>query len=460
MKKINNLLALLFAAVLLFSSCAGGTTATLTTTAASTGGGTTTSKTTAVTTKPSPWEIDEDVNFRGETFTFAILTDYGDIDGYGIGESESGDKYMNVTIKERNEYIYETFNGKTEIVKMSAAALASELEAGSCKVDFVYAPYGAVNTKYCYDTESLEVDFTQPWWNSVTSRMRAGGKSYAMAGCFSLETYDSLEAMFFNKDVQKKVASLKDVDFYELVYENEWTIDKLLEFSRLALAEAEMCGFISEKDGVSSLYFASGQRFISETQNGGETVFVNGFNEAARAVTDKIIAVFGDDSVKTGERAEVLDALTSGKTLFAKATIGDMKKFYEEKLYCGIMPLPGGEKSAEASNCVSADVPFLFALKSGASPEYTKYYLWYLARFSYTTIYRDFLNLYKYQYTADTDSAVMVDYIISSVAFDAARSYGWEGAEEKYISAVLAGENPVEKFRTELYPELEAKAKE
>ena len=463
MKKINNLLALLLTAVLTFSSCAQSTTATLVTegTKESTGATTAASKTTAATKKPSPGDIDEDVNFRGETFTFVLLTDYEDIDGYGICESESGDVDLNAAIRKRNEYIYETFNGKTETVKMSAAALNGALEAGNCEVDFVYAPYGAVNTKYCYDTASLGVDFTQPWWSDITADIGACGKSYAMAGGFSFEIYDSLEAIFFNKEVQKKSASLEEEDFYEFVYNKEWTIDKLFELSRLAGSEAETCGFISEKDGIASLYFSAGQSFISEerTQN-GETTFTNGFNEAADSVTNKIISFFGDSSIKIGKKTEVLDTFITGKTLFAKATIGDMKKVAEEKMYFGVMPLPSGEETAETVTCISADVPFLYVLKSGASPEYMKYYLDYFARFTYYTIYRDYLNLHKYLYTMDVESAVMVDYIINSLTYDSARFHGWADTEEKYISAVLAGENPIEKFRTELYPSLESAAKE
>jgi hypothetical protein len=144
------------------------------------------------------------MNFRGETFTFAILTDYESLTGYGICEVENETEHMNESIKERNEYIYDAFNGKTETVKMSAAALNGALEAGNCEVDFVYAPYGAVNTKYCYDTASLGVDFTKPWLAGVASKIGFGGKSYAIAGCFLLETYDSMEVILFNKDVKAK----------------------------------------------------------------------------------------------------------------------------------------------------------------------------------------------------------------------------------------------------------------
>jgi hypothetical protein len=461
MRKINNLLALLLVFLLLFSSCAESTSLTLATvgTQKSTDATTTASKTTASTKNPSPYDIEEDVNFRGETFTFAILTDYEDLSGYGICETENDP--INAAIKERNEYIYDTFNGKTETVKMSASALNGALEAGNCAVDFVYAPYGAVNTKYCYDTESLGVDFAMPWWNSVTTQMSVGGKSYAMAGAFSLETYDSYEIIFFSKEVKGKITSLKKQDIYEFVYDSEWTIDTLFELSKLAYSEANANGFISEKNGISALYFAAGQKFISQTENGGATAFISGFNDAAKSVTDKIISVFGDSSVKVGEKAEALSALAEGKPLFAKATIGDMKKFAEEEINYGVLPIPGTEKTQSFVNCVSADTPFIFALKSGASPEHMKYYLWYFAYFSYTTVYRDYMNLRKYQYTTDTDSATIIDLCIkSSVSYDITRFYGWSGAEEKYISAVLAGENPIENFRTELYPELEAKAKE
>ena len=49
-----------------------------------------------------------------------------------------------------------------------------------------------------------------------------------------------------------------------------------------------------------------------------------------------------------------------------------------------------------------------------------------------------------------------VDYIVNSLTYDFAYSNGWHDVSEQYSSAVMAGENPIERFGAELCGELEA----
>lgn len=470
MKKTGKLLAFVLAMVLLLSACAesttGTTAGTIATTGASTVASTTaTTKKTRQTTAPVKFpanHINEDTNFHGETFTFAILTDSG-ISGYGICESEDGIESVNKAIKERDEYFYDIYNAKIETVKTSAEALLSELEAGKCTADFVYAKQGAVSTEYCRNISTMEIEFKdKPWWG-VTWPMAVDGKGYALSGSFSLEIFNSAQVIFFNKGVKEQIPSLKDVDFYKLTegYKSkEWTLDKLLEFSRAAY-EAGKTGFVSELNGISALYFGAGQTFLSQTEHkSGVTIFEHGFNESAKEITNKIIAIFGDNSVKTGTKANVYDTFKSGETLFAKGTVGDIEKYFNEKVNFGILPLPFRGVSEGGITSVGADTPFLFVLNSGASPEYTECFLWYYVYYSYYIVDNEFYKCNAYLYSTDTESAESFSMIWDSLTFDHAYYNNWLDVNEKYTSAVLAGENPIEGFSTGLGEELEAKARE
>ncbi len=466
MKKMTNILAALLAAVFLLSSCAEGTqtaptatTLSAATTVASTSTSASTTKKPVVTTKPPYTYIDENMNFRGEKFTFALLTDYDSVSGYGICESEGEIEAINKAIKDRNDYMYDAFNAKIEIVKTSSAALSSELASGNCDIDFVYAPYAAVNTEYCRDLSDMEVRFSEPFWNKTTS-MYVDGHGYAISGAFSLEMYVSAECIFFNKTVKESIPSIKNVDFYDLVYSGAWTLDKLLEFSRAAKNEAGKFGFVSESDGIFSLYFGAGQSFISKKENNsGESIFENGFTESAEEVTDKIIEIFSDSSVKVAAAEEVFERFKNGETLFAKSSIGNLKTCSDEKIYSGLLTFPYINKNDRGKNCFKQDTPFLFVIDNGTSPEYTETFLFYFAYITYFGAYQDFLKLHKYQYTSDIDSINMIDSILISEICDFASMHNWLDINEKYISSVLAGENPIEGFRTELGAELEAKAR-
>lgn len=466
MRKINAIFALLLAIVFLVSACAESTAGTTGKAGASTGSSETqrtaqSTKRTRKTTAPVKFptnRINDDTNFHGETFTFAILTESG-ISGYGICESEEGTESVNKAIKERDEYIYDTFNAKIETVKTSAKAIMSELEAGKCTADFVYAKQGAVSTEYCRNISTMKNDFSEgPFWD-FTHIMKVDGEGYAITGSFSLEMYNSAECILFNKDVKEQIPSLKDADFYKLIegYKSkDWTLDKLLEFSRAA-KEAGKIGFVSENDVISALYFGSGQTFLSKTENRvAISIFAHGFNEAAKDVTDKIISIFNDSSVKTGSKTEVHDAFAGGEALFAKANVGDIGKYFNEKVRFGILPLPFSESGKGGITCVGSETPFLFALDCGASPEYTECFLWYYAYYSYYTVYKEFLYTNAYFYATDTGTFMAIGCVLNSITYDFAYSNGWFDVNEKYTAAVLAGENPIEEFSTGLGEELEA----
>jgi len=469
MRKINAIFALLLAIVFLVSACAESTAGT---TGTSTGSSETqrtaqstkrTRKTTAPVKFPTD-RINDDTNFHGETFTFAILIESG-VSGYGICESEEGTESINKAIKERDEYIYDTFNAKIETVKTSAKAIMSELEAGKCTADFVYAKQGAVSTEYCRNISTMKIEFKDKPWFQPTWSMTVDGKGYAMAGSFSLEMYNSAECILFNKSVQEQIPALKNVDFYALVdgwYNTEWTLDKLLEYSRMA-GEAGKIGFVSEQDGISALYFGAGQTFLSKEEiessrvwENDKTVFGHGFNESAKEITDKIISIFSDSSVKIGSKIEVRDAFKSGESLFALTTVGDIEKYFNEKVSFGVLPLPFSTVDKGGITSIGADIPFLFVLDSGASPEYTECFLFYYAYYSYYMLYKEFLNNNKYLCVNDTDSSYLIDYILDSITFDHAYHGNWFDVNEKYTAAVLAGENPIEEFSTGLGEELEA----
>ena len=60
---------------------------------------------------------------------------------------------------------------------------------------------------------------------------------------------------------------------------------------------------------------------------------------------------------------------------------------------------------------------------------------------SYYIVYKDYINLYKYTYTTDTDSAVMVDFIMNTRCFDLAYHLDLEGFDGEYTNGIRSGTN-------------------
>ena len=95
------------------------------------------------------------------------------------------------------------------------------------------------NGKY-YNFYDLDIDLTKQWWDQgFIEDITVNGKIYGMLGAFSLTSFDATWVMFFNKTVKENNDALKGVDFYQLVYDNEWIYEKFFEYAEAAKKDEE-----------------------------------------------------------------------------------------------------------------------------------------------------------------------------------------------------------------------------
>jgi len=470
MRKINCVFALLLAIMLLLSACADGAGASTSVYTAATPGtratrktaARTTVQTTASTANPYQREYD-DVTLFGESFTFVLPTDYGCEKYRGIYAEENADvrlEWEYYWAEKIKLYIEECHDGKINTVNMSLEALENELLTGNDSLDFVIAPYGTVDKSYCRNVYDMGIDMSKPWWSGkVIDDLAANGEAYAMLSYFMIDSLDSLKAVFFSKDV-KEASSWVDYDFYDLVYENEWTLDKLYEISKRAASEGASYGLACDRESISSLYIGAGQNYVNKTESeNGSDIFSHGFGSAAALATEKIINIFSDGSTAIFSADEAKEKFKEGKILFTVGRLGDIPEYGKEKINYGVLPMPKAEANEDDyRSCFEAEPLMLYSLKNSKDPRLVGDFLWIYSYYSYYNLYKNFLSLYKYSYTTDSDASCMVDMILKVIRADVAYYGNWLDINEQYISAVLAGENPIERFGTELGGELEALA--
>ena len=402
----------------------------------------------------------EDINLLGEIFTFAIPTDFDGLAGTGFCENESSSALVNEKIKERDDFIYQICNGKIEIVKTTMKAIEETLASGNGTIDFIYAPYGTVSAKYCRDVNSLFLDFGEPLWSeSITTGMMEDGAGYGVEGVFALENIDAMSAVFFNKAVKEKSDSLKNIDFYDYLYTNEWTLDKLLALSKVAASETGACGLISAKGGIAALYFGAGQKYVNRADaENGKSTFTHGFTASAYEVTEKLAEIYADGSTRVLEHSAVKENFKSGEALFACGTLGDINGYYEAKAQFGIMLMPKlSSAQAEYASHMNKKPNILFVIDSGKSAKLMGDFLWAFTNRT-ATVYSSYCNEYKYFKVFDADSSVIIDEIICSAVFDMAYYNEWADVNEKYISAVATGQSPSEEWLAALGAETEKAA--
>ena len=274
--------------------------------------------------------------------------------------------------------------------------------------------------------------------------------------------------MFFNKVVKEGNENLRNIDFYQLVYDNEWTLDKFFELVKMAYhddGDQEMAvgtndifGLVSSSFGIRGLYFGADQGYVVKTtEKDGTSTFTHAFTQAAVEATNKVIEIYAHSATATTDYVKVEAQMRSNTVLFSPEVLRKASYYAGKQgsstdpVQIGVLPHP--KLNAEQNNYkhnVDNHVIYMCIPKTCTDLDRIANFLDVYAYHSYLTVYTDYLNLYKYNYTTDTDSAVMVDYILNSRCFDLAYQYGWASVDGEYLKGVEAGSNVVSELQGSL----------
>ena len=424
---------------------------------------TTAKRTTSVTPPTSYKDIRpgfENATFDGHVFTFA--TPLGTGDGwadYEVYAEEGGAGIMDEAIVQRNYLLIWHYDCSIRAVDIEDGALRDDFNTNRNTVDIVLDRYGLgdkANGDY-YNLHDFEfISFKEvPWFDAnFIEDMTVDGKLYALLGAFSLTSFDATWVMFYNKTAKENSLSLRDVDLYGLVYDGKWTLDKFYELSKLAALNGSMplYGLASDMDGIRGLYFGAGQSFIDRSdQKNGTTAFASAFDATAAEVTDKIISIYADVSTMISDSASV-EMFMRGNTVLFSPNHLRMASYYAGKqgkystsLSVGILPYPAltEEQSAAREYRHAVDERFIYMCVPRTCTDLARIidFIEVYAYHSYYIVYKDYINLYKYTYTTDTDSAVMVDFIMNTRCFDLAYHLDLEGFDGEYTNGIRSGTN-------------------
>jgi hypothetical protein len=118
------------------------------------------------------------------------------------------------------------------------------------------------------------IDFEDPWWvDSAIDALSLGNYVEFAASDMLLLDKGATTLLYYNIGLAE---DLGIEDLYDLVRNNEWTIDALAEYAELALEENgddvwdhnDRWGISNGDDPVHNLYIGSGYKFISKDEDG------------------------------------------------------------------------------------------------------------------------------------------------------------------------------------------------
>lgn len=284
-------------------------------------------------------------------------------------ESINGDT-INDAVFKRNSYIEEKYGVK--IVNMQADSPQDQVTLAANSMDDMFdIAYPRVQyitnqalKGMLYNLHELEyINFDMPWWDSnLVERQTYAGNLFVGVSDISLSVTNNCRGMIFNRDL---IREYEVEDPYDLVKNNEWTLEKCLGLIQevnedadgdTAYTDADIYGMLTEMGGgngnVNQMLIGAGTR-IFDVDNEGN-ISVSFMNEKTIDILTLLKTVLTDNTMTRsygalGSDPAGADMYNYGRRLFAEghflfyqgstSTFNELVAANMEDEY-GIVPLP------------------------------------------------------------------------------------------------------------------------
>ncbi len=232
-------------------------------------------------------DLPSDLNFEGEVIK---VLGWNSEDPEFEVETKTGD-VVEDAIYDRNDRIEERLNVELKWYSQNGAggsettAFTQHVEAQfntGTKMYDIIASYsrtmGVLAVQgFLYNLATIEEDnyinLEQPWWPAqLVETVNFGDAYYFISGDMATSVLYMMHNIFFNKDLYKRYG-VDDSELYQLVYDGEWTLDKMIELTadRYAdsdnvegVSDGDTYGFISLHYIVDSFYPGSNLRLLDD----------------------------------------------------------------------------------------------------------------------------------------------------------------------------------------------------
>ena len=420
-KKI--LLAASLLGVLTFSACGGSDGADSVTTDAGTQGADTSADTTEAYIADDLPEADY------EGYEFRIMCDPVYVE-FIYSEGETGVQ-INDMVYEANRNVEERYNVNLTHIEQSAWDKMDEVRnlilAGDDAFDIAFthdsgAGSLALEGMFYNLYEVPHLNFDQPWWPKYSvDSITINDKMYLISNCISYYGFHATRTIFFNQDLISKY----DMESpYDLVYNNQWTLDKLIEMSKNVYDDTNGNGTVDYTDirgFAMTVPYCLFENFGFEAWGKADdgSLYLDTYNDASIALMDKLVDWLCSDnpavyySNKHTGRQEADSSciwFSQGNLLFSYGAIGHhLVSLTSSDINYGILPMPKVDASQEDYICACTELPGVIPL-TVSDIDRTGMIVEAMSAEAYRTVYP---NYYEYalkgRYATDEDSVRMID---------------------------------------------------
>ena len=274
--------------------------------------------------------------------------------------SETTGEVVNDTLFARDLWISENYNVNMEYTvdtlsprNLTTAILASDAAYDLIIHDLAEWTRNLADSNCIYPLNKIDtIRLDQPYWMpELNEQLKIGGNLIYSSSAISPRFYGSVYVILYNRDL---AANLDLGDMYALVSDGGWTIDRMMEYSRMAYADLNGDGKYDDNDRVGMFYevltpesmvMGAGYHYVVN-DNGQLKVMLE--DEKLVTLMQRMAEFFGEDCCtwdNNDPKYDVMKVLNAGNFLFYNPCTFNLADLRDLSCDYGILPMP---KESEA----------------------------------------------------------------------------------------------------------------
>ena len=392
-----------------------------------------------------------DTKLPDDTVITVLMRDSATWNRELYSESETGDM-LNDGIYNRNLKLEEDLNFKFEFIKSptkedSQRTIIAEYESGgSSDLDLVmnYAYYSTgAALRNCYENihDISTMNVNHPWWNpTYVEAATIQDQLYFIIGDLNLSVVDRSLAIYYNATLAN---DYQLGNLYDVVLNGEWTIDKLLEYTKDTWVDTNQSGSIDlpDKIGIISILgseaydgflTAFGVDVLAKNADGGLDIVWD--PEKVSSAIDLQITLFSNNNgaFLHSNHTELCNKFVNNESLFWLYTIyassATNQSLRSMTSNYGLLPIPKYNLDQDNYYTTAQDAYSIMSVM--ATSRQLEAVGTVFEEWNYRS-YMDILPVYcevimKTRYLNDVESGMIFDLILDSIKFDTGMVYGSE----------------------------------
>ena len=391
-------------------------------------------------------------NFEGYEFKiYSKGPSYNEWGSMDIAADEENGEPINDAVYKRNRYIEEKLNIKiTEVPSASGdmvGTVKKTVSAGDNAYDAVvpnmYDQATLAAGGNLIDLKQVpHLDLSKKWWDQKANiDLTIGNKLFFTVGDLFIMDNDATWLVIFNKEL---IRDLELENPYDIVRNNKWTFDKLLDMCKGVSKDLngdgimdrnDFYGNVSQGENMTAYYLASGEKYVSK--DSGDLPFTAMDSERSLSVVEKIYDLMYDNTVSynywdlsDAEPFKITQAMfENNQAVFKITALQLVIRMRNMETNFGIIPMPKYEETQkDYAHYVHPTASALSIPVSNQNMERTGIILEALAAESYYTVRPAYYEIsINGKFLRDEESIEMLDIILDSRVYELAMMFGWNG---------------------------------